>query len=48
MATIPVMAALDDSAELVREAQAWLDRAKWVRAKAVQGVVVVGGVCRPL
>ncbi|MXW42060.1 MAG: hypothetical protein F4138_03225 [Acidimicrobiia bacterium] len=40
--TVPVMAALDDSAELVRKAQAWLDRAKWVRAKAVQTALAAG------
>ena len=42
VATIPVMAALDDSAEMVREAQGWLDRAKWVRAKAVQSALAAG------
>ena len=40
--TVPVMAALDDSAEMVRRAQAWLDRAKWVRAKAVQSALADG------
>ena len=39
VATVPVMAALDDSAEMVRKAQAWLNRAKWVRAKAVQSAL---------
>lgn len=39
VATVPVMAALDDSAEMVRKAQAWLDRAKWARAKAVQSAI---------
>ena len=42
VATVPVMSALDDSAEMVREAQAWLDRAKWVRAKAVQSAIAEG------
>lgn len=39
VATVPVIADLDDSAEMVRKAQAWLDRAKWVRAKAVQSAL---------
>ena len=39
VATVPVMTALDDSAEMVRNAQDWLDRAKWVRAKAVQAAL---------
>jgi len=42
VATVPVIAALDDSAESVRKAQAWLDRAKWVRAKAVQAALAAG------
>ena len=42
VATVPVIAALDDSAELVRKAQGWLDRAKWVRAKAVQSALAAG------
>ncbi len=42
VATVPVMAALDDSAEMVRKAQAWLDRAKWVRSKAVQSALAAG------
>ena len=42
VATVPVIAALDDSAEMVRKAQAWLDRAKWVRAKAVQAAIAAG------
>ena len=42
VATVPVMAALDESAEMVHKAQAWLDRAKWVRAKAVQSAVAAG------
>lgn len=42
VATVPVMAALDDSAEMVREAQARLDRAKQVRARAVQAALAAG------
>ena len=42
VATVTVMTALDDSAELVRKAQGWLDRAKWVRAKAVQSALAAG------
>ncbi len=42
VATVPVMAALDDSAEMVRKAQAWLDRAKWVRARSVQSALAAG------
>lgn len=42
VSTVPVMAALDDSAEMVRKSQAWLDRAKWVRAKAVQAALAAG------
>lgn len=42
VSTVPVMAALDESAEMVREAQAWLDRAKWVRARAVQSALAAG------
>lgn len=42
VATVSVMAALDDSAEMVRKAQARLDRAKWVRAKAVQSALAAG------
>ena len=42
VATIPVMAALDDSAEMVRKAQARLDRAKQVRAKAVRAALAAG------
>lgn len=42
VATVPVMAALDDSAEMVRKAQAWLDRAKWARSKAVQAALAAG------
>ncbi len=37
--TVPVMAALDESAEMVGKAQAWLDRAKWVRSKAVKSAL---------
>jgi len=42
VATVPMIAALDDSAEMVHKAQAWLDRAKWVRAKAVQAALAAG------
>ena len=42
VATVPVMSALDDSAEMVREAQAWLQRAKWTRARAVQSAIASG------
>ncbi|MDE0236703.1 MAG: hypothetical protein OXN95_05710 [bacterium] len=42
IATVPVMAALDDSAEMVRKAQALLDRAKWERSKAVQAALAAG------
>ncbi len=42
VASVPVMSALDDSAEMVREAQAWLDRAKWMRATAVQSAIAAG------
>ena len=42
VATVPAMAALDDSAEMVCKAQAWLDRAKWARAKAVRGALAAG------
>lgn len=42
VAAVPVMAALDESAEMVRKAQDWLDRAKWVRAKAVQAALAAG------
>lgn len=42
VATVPVMAALDDSAEMVRKAQALLDRAKWARSKAVQAALTAG------
>ncbi len=40
--TVPVMAALDDSAEMVRKAQTRLDRAKRERAKAVQAALAAG------
>ena len=46
VATDPVMAALDRSAEMVREAQAWLDHAKWVRAKAVQSALAANYTLR--
>ena len=42
VSTVPVMAALDDSAEMVRKAQARLDRAKQVRARAVQAALAAG------
>ena len=42
VATVPVMAALNDSAEMVRKAQAWLDRSKWARSKAVQAALAAG------
>ena len=42
VATVPVMAALDDSADMVCKAQAWLDRAKWARSKAVQAALAAG------
>lgn len=42
VATVPVMAALDDSAEMVLKAQAWLERAKWARAKAVKAALAAG------
>ena len=42
VATVPVMAALGDSAEMVHKAQAWLDRAKWLRAKAVKAALAAG------
>lgn len=42
VATVPVMAALDDSAELVRKTQTRLDQAKWARAKAVQAALAAG------
>lgn len=42
VATVPVMAALADSAEMVGKAQAWLDRAKWVRSKAVKSALAAG------
>lgn len=42
VATVPAMAALDDSAELVRKTQTRLDRAKWARTKAVQAALAAG------
>ena len=42
VATVPVLAALGDSAEVVREAQVQLDQAKWVRANAVQAALAEG------
>lgn len=42
VATVPVIAALADSAETVREAQAWLDQAKRARAEAVQVALAAG------
>ncbi|WP_419929628.1 hypothetical protein [Candidatus Poriferisocius sp.] len=42
VATVPVMAALDDSAQMVWKAQAWLDRTKWVRSKAVKSALAAG------
>lgn len=42
VAAVPVMAALDDSAEMVRKAQAQLDRAKQVRAEAVRAALAEG------
>lgn len=42
VATVPTLAALGDSAEFVREAQSWLDQAKWVRAHAVQAALDEG------
>ena len=42
IATVPVMAALDESAEMVQEAQARLERVKWIRAKAVQSAIAAG------
>lgn len=42
VATVPVMTSLADSAEMVGKAQAWLDRAKWVRSKAVKSALAAG------
>ena len=42
MATVPALAALGDSAEMVRQAQVRLDQAKWVRANAVQAALAEG------
>ena len=42
VATVPALAALDDSAEMVRQAQARLDQAKGVRANAVQAALAEG------
>ena len=42
VATVPIMTALADSAEKVGKAQAWLDRAKWVRSKAVKSALAAG------
>ncbi len=42
VATVPTLAALGNSAEFVREAQSWLDQAKWVRARAVQAALGEG------
>ncbi len=42
VATVPAMAALDDSAEMVRQAQVRLDQAKRVRANAVQAALAAG------
>ncbi|MCY3863265.1 MAG: hypothetical protein OXG67_15065 [bacterium] len=42
VATVPVMAALDEGAELVRKTQTRLDRAKWARTKAVQAALAAG------
>lgn len=42
VATVPVMAALDDSAKMVRKAQGSLDRAKRERAKAVRAALAAG------
>lgn len=42
MATVPVLAALGDSAEIVRQAQVRLDQAKRVRAHAVQAALAEG------
>ena len=42
VATVPVMAALDESAEMVRRAQARLDRAKQVRATAIRSALAAG------
>ena len=42
VATVPALAALDDSAEMVRQAQARLDQAKAVRANAVQAALAAG------
>ncbi|MDE0493119.1 MAG: hypothetical protein OXH54_04220 [Acidimicrobiaceae bacterium] len=42
VATVQTLAALGDSAEFMREAQSWLDQAKWVRARAVQTVLSEG------
>ena len=42
VATVPVLAALGDSAEMVRQAQVRLDQAKRVRANAVQAALAEG------
>jgi len=42
VATVPAMAALGDSAEMVRQAQLRLDQAKGVRANAVQAALAAG------
>ena len=42
IAAVPVMAALDESAEMVQEAQARLEGVKWIRAKAVQSAIAAG------
>lgn len=42
VATVPAMAALADSAEMVRKTQSWLDRTKWARARAVQAALAAG------
>ena len=42
VATVPVMAALHDSAEIVRKAQTRLDQAKRARAEAVQAALAAG------
>ena len=42
VATVPVLAALGDSAETVHEAQVRLDQAKRVRANAVQAALAEG------
>ena len=45
VATVPALAVLGDSAEMVRQAQVRLDQAKGVRANAVQAALAAATAC---